>query len=296
VLLTEIAPKGKRGRSAALVYVGASAGTALGAVIWILVQLLPPDQVESYGWRLVFFSSVIVTIAAYILRMRLKDAPVFRKVAAEKEKAKATPIRDVFRYGRRGLFRTFFLNIGGNTQSYIVQVFLGSYLIETIGTDETLVPQVLLVGALAGCASAWIAGRLTDSLGRKPVIIAIAAFLVLFPAPAFMLLETRSVPVIYLVIVLGFVFAAYGTVGAQAATFPELFGSRYRYAGVALGREFSAVFGGGFAPLISGALVNWLAGWGGVAIYMMLLMSLSLITAIRMPETKDRDLSLSEDA
>ena len=30
-----------------------------------------------------------------------------------------------------------------------------------------------------------------------------------------------------------------GTVGVQAAYFPELFGSRYRYAGVAIGREFS---------------------------------------------------------
>ena len=36
--------------------------------------------------------------------------------------------------------------------------------------------------------------------------------------------------------------------------FPELFGSRYRYAGVTLGREFAAVLGGGFAPLIAVAL------------------------------------------
>ena len=58
VLLTEAAPQAQRGRYASLVFVGASAGTAPGAVAWILVQLLPDDQVLSWGWRLVFFSSV----------------------------------------------------------------------------------------------------------------------------------------------------------------------------------------------------------------------------------------------
>ena len=57
VLLTEAAPQAQRGRYASLVFVGASAGTAPGAVAWILVQLLPDDQVLSWGWRLVFFSS-----------------------------------------------------------------------------------------------------------------------------------------------------------------------------------------------------------------------------------------------
>ena len=70
VLLTEVAPQAQRGRYASLVFVGASAGTALGAVAWILVQLLPDEQVLSWGWRLVFFSSVFVTVAAYVLRRR----------------------------------------------------------------------------------------------------------------------------------------------------------------------------------------------------------------------------------
>jgi hypothetical protein len=86
------------------------------------------------------------------------------------------------------------------------------------------------------------------------VIIAVAAFLVVFPAPAFLMLDTGNPALVVLVIVIGFVFAAYGTVGSQgAAAFAELAGSRYRYAGVTLGREFSAVLGGGIAPLLGRA-------------------------------------------
>jgi MFS family permease len=102
--------------------------------------------------------------------------------------------------------------------------------------------------------------------------VTVAAFLVVFPAPAFLMLDTRNTALI----VLGFIFAAYGTVGSQAAAFAELAGSRYRYAAVALAREFSAVLGGGIAPLVSGVLVQLLAGWVGVVIYMMAIMVVTL--------------------
>jgi MFS family permease len=299
VLLTEAAPRERRGRYASLVFVGASAGTALGAVVWILAQLLPDEQLLAWGWRLVFFSSAFVTLAAYILRRKLRDAPVFEQAKQEQAQEREiadSPIKSVFTVGRGPFFRTFALNIGGNTQSYIFQVFVGSYLIHTVGVDKRLVPQALLVGALFGCVAAFVAGVLTDRFGRRPVIIAVAAFLVVFPVPAFLLLDTGNPALIVLVIVLGFIFAAYGTVGSQAAAFAELSGSRYRYAGVALGREFSAVLGGGIAPLVSGALVQLYAGWVGVVVYMMGIMLVTLVTAILMPETRGRDLRLEADA
>jgi len=299
VLLTEVAPPDKRGRYASLVFVGAAAGTALGAVVWILVQLLPDDQLLSWGWRLVFFSSAFVTVAAYVLRRRLRESPVFeqaRKEQAQERRLVESPVKSVFTTGRRPFLRTFALNIGGNTHSYLVQVFMGSYLIQTVGVDPRLVPQALLVGALFGCLSAFVTGVLSDRVGRRPVIIAVAAFLVVFPAPAFLLLDTGEPVLIMVVIVLGFIFAAYGTVGSQAAAFAELSGSRHRYAGVALGREFSAVLGGGIAPLLSGVITQLVAGWTGVVIYMTAIMLVTLVTAVRMPETRGRDLTLEADA
>jgi hypothetical protein len=76
-----------------------------------------------------------------------------------------------------------------------------------------------------------------------------------------------------------------------------LFGSRYRYAGVAMGREFSSVFGGGIAPLICSALITWAAGsWWPVAIYMMAIMAITVVATIFAPETADRDLLTEADA
>lgn len=298
VLVAETAPKGSRGRYASLVFVGAAAGTAMGAVVWILVQMMPREALEAYGWRLVFFSSIFVTIAAYVIRRKLKESPVFEEKKEEIAGAvRATPVSDVVKNGRPGLFRVFFMNVGANAHSYIFQVFLGSYLITQLKIDATFIPKVLLVGALFACVSAYAFGTLSDRFGRRRMYLIITAFLFVFPVPAFLLLNTGNLFLISLVIVLGFIFAAQGSVGVQAAYFPELFGSRYRYAGVALGREFSSVFGGGIAPLICSALVTAFSGsWIPVAIYMMAMMGISLVTTIKAPETVDRDLLTEEDA
>ncbi len=119
----------------------------------------------------------------------------------------------------------------------------------------------------------------------------------LFPAPAFLLLTTGSPLAIILVIVVGFILACQGIVGVQMSYFPELFGSRYRYAGVTLGREFSSIIGGGVAPLICAALVAAFSGsWIPVAIYMSVTMLVSFITVRLSPETLNRDLTLLTDA
>ncbi|WP_223839918.1 MFS transporter [Saccharopolyspora pogona] len=295
-LLTETARTGRRGRLASLVMTGAALGTALGAVAWILVQMLPEDALMSWGWRLVFGSSLLVTIAALIIRRKLNESPVFQELKEQHEEPKA-PVSETFRQGRKPLLLVFFMNLGMSAQSYTYQVFMASYLVSTVGVDKAFVPKVLLVGSICGGIAAIGFGALSDRIGRKPTYTMIVAALVLLPGPTFIALNTGSPVAITVAIVVGFILACQGAVGVQMSYFPELFGNRYRYAGVTLGREFSAVFSGGVAPLICTALLTAFSGsWIPVAIYMMAMMAISLVASLLAPETKDRNLNIPEDA
>ncbi|WP_159795231.1 MFS transporter [Puerhibacterium puerhi] len=295
-LLTETAPRGKRGRLASFVMVGAALGTVLGAGAWALVQLLPEDDLMSWGWRVVFLSSILVTASAYVFRRKLTDTPVFRE-AKEQRHTSSAPVREVFRNGRRPLLMVTFMTVGLSVQSYTYQVFMASYLKEDVAIDASAVPQILLVGAIFGGIGAFLFGRLSDRFGRRPVFIAIAAVLLVLPYPTFMALSSGNLALIYLVMIVGFMLACQGGVAVTMSYFPELFGSRYRYAGVTLGREFAAVLGGGFAPLLAAALVTAFSGsWLPVAVYMTLAMVLALVAALTAPETRDRDLTVPENA
>ncbi|MEU6267637.1 hypothetical protein [Saccharopolyspora shandongensis] len=57
------------------------------------------------------------------------------------------------------------------------------------------------------------------------------------------------------------------------------------------------MFGGGVAPLICAALLTAFSGsWIPVAGYMMVMTAISLVASLLAPETKDRDLTVPEDA
>jgi len=214
VLLTETAPKGQRGKYASLVFVGAAAGAAMAAVVWILVQRMSDEALLSYGWRLVFFSSIFVTFAAWLIRRKVKESPVFEELKVEGVIEKeSSPVADVWKHGKKHLARIFFMNVGANAHSYIFQVFAGAYLINEIHVDPKWIPKFLLIGALCACVSAVGFGIMSDKFGRRRMYLFTTGFLFLFAAPAFLLMTTGNLVLIGLVIVIGFMVASQGTVG-----------------------------------------------------------------------------------
>lgn len=77
--------------------------------------------------------------------------------------------------------------------------------------------------------------------------------------------------------------------GPAGAYLPELFGTRMRYSGAGFSYNLGGVLGGAAAPLVVTALAEtYSASVGGWFMSGMAL--LSLLCALALPETKDRDL------
>lgn len=296
-LLAETAPPGRRGRLSAFVMVGAALGAVLGALAWVLVQQLPEDVLMSWGWRAVFWSSIAVTAAAAIIRTKMAESPIFEELKKSIDVKNQAPLKEVAKNGKRGVLRIVLMNWGVSTQSYTYQVFMIGYLATVVGVDTSFIPPVQLAASVCAAGAAFATGALSDRFGRKRMTLVLCGILVVTPFLVFPGLGTGSQVLIAAIIILGYMVAAQGVTGVHMSYFPELFGSRYRYAGVTLGREFSSVIGGGVAPLLAASLLAWFAdSWVPIAVYMSLTMLVSFIATALAPETVDRDLSISSDA
>jgi MFS family permease len=295
-LLTEVAKRGKRGKLSSFVMIGAALGTAIGALVWVLAQRLSDQALMSWGWRAIFWSSLIVTIGAMIIRAKLAESPVFVELKKQ-GRVEEAPLQAIAKDGRMLVLKVIFMNWGVSTQSYTYQVFMASYLVTVVGVDPKFVPKVLLIGAICAAFAAFATGILSDRYGRRRVYLIITGALIFLPAPSFVALSTGSPVAITVVMILGFMLAAQGATGVQMSFFPEMFGNRYRYAGVTLGREFSSIIGGGVAPLICVSLFAAFAkSWVPVAIYMSVTMLVSFLVTRTVPETVNRDLNTPRDA
>ena len=257
-LMTEFAPKGKRGIYGAWQSFTVSLGLLTGvALVALLVQTLPEAQMKDWGWRVPFLLALPMGLVALYLRLKLDETPNFvaskkaepkvQKTAAEKASAIATAKAIALGIGRM---------MGWSAGGYTFLVVMPSYLQTSLHATflQALVATVLAnVGfALAILPSGW----LSDKIGRKKVMmIAVFAVIVL----SFPLLHLLQNPESSLLVKGIAVLIAGATIGMIAGPGPamlaEMFPTRVRYTGLGLSYSLSnAVFSGCAGLIITGLI------------------------------------------
>ena len=155
----------------------------------------------------------------------------------------------------------------------------------------------MAIGAILGLVTIPVAGALSDRYGRMRIYRIGAVVQLVLALLAWPLLSTGNAAVTVVVIAISYGIGVNIMLGAQCAALPELFGSRHRYIGVAVAREFSAIIAGGIAPFVGALLLGWFSNsWVPLAIYVVVLTAITLFTTYVTPETRSRDLTLLGDA
>ena len=289
LLVTEYAPTNRRGFYASLPFIGITFGILLSAGIFRLITLLPEDALLSWGWRIPFLLSIVVVGVGIYIRLNVLETPVFEEVKEAQAEA-ALPVAALFRESPRNFLLAFGARFAENGSSYLFQVFVLTYITQ-LGFSEGVGLTGILLAAAFGMFTLPLFGALSDRVGRRPVYMGAAAFLVLFAFPYFWLLDTGVSVLIWVAIILSYAVGTYGMLAPQSSFFPELFNARYRYSGVALARELSAPVAGGVAPFIATGLLAWSGGasWP-ISLYLILLALITLVSVFLAPETRGRDL------
>ncbi|MCF2707332.1 MHS family MFS transporter [Arcanobacterium haemolyticum] len=298
VMLAETAPTKHRGLIASLIGVGSNSGTLLASTLWLLVLLLPKEDVIAWGWRIPFLLSIFVALLALLLRRTMKESPVFKafqeskaeKIAEAEKAGKAT------KSGWKAFMVMLGLRIGENGPSYIAQGFLVGYVVKALDVSKSVPTTAVFIASILGFAVIPFSGWLSDRFGRRIVYRVYCLLLVLYGFPAFLLLESREPIIVGAVIVVGMCLASLGIFGVQAAYGVELFGVQHRYSKMAVAKELGSILSGGTAPMVASALLAATGSWIPLAIYFVVMAGIGLATTFVAPETRGRDLSSLEDA
>jgi MFS family permease len=285
LLSAEYAPAAKRGRYGMFTLAGGGAALVLSSLTFLCVNYTIGENSAAFmqwGWRLPFLISAALIVIALYVWLNIEETPVFAEEKARHVVPNA-PLAEVLHFQRREI-----VLVAGSVMSsfgfvYMASTFLTTYAHSHLGYSRTFILFVGVLGGMASIASVATSAMLCDRVGRRRMMLMGWAGCLAWSFVVIPLMDTGK-PWLYAVAIVGMYAVASIGSGPTAAFIPELFATRYRYSGSALGVNLAGVVGGALPPLIAGTL---LATYGSWAISLMLaaLALASLACTHLLPET-----------
>ncbi|HEX9088988.1 MAG TPA: MFS transporter [Arthrobacter sp.] len=282
-LTLEHSPEGKRGFFTSFVMTGYASGMVLATLVFIPVTALPKEAMMSWGWRIPFLLSIVVLGIAYWVRTHLDETPVFEE-AQEQHQVAPMPVKEVLKFQGADVLRVVGMSIMSVMQT-IFTVFGLAYATSTAGFDRT---SILTVNAVAIGLSMFampLAARLSDRIGRRPLLLTAAVGCSITIFLYFLALSSGNIVLVFLAAFLNMTVLYSAFNGIWPSFFAEQFAAPVRYTGMAMGNQLGLVLAG-FAPMIAGMLLApGVTGWVPVAVFATACMLIAAVSVYFSRET-----------
>ncbi|WP_123029365.1 MFS transporter [Mycolicibacterium stellerae] len=283
LLSAEYAPAESRGRYGMFTQMGVGSGLVMSSLLFLIVNQTIGEASTAFmgwGWRIPFlFSAVLIAIALYV-RCNVAETPVF---AAQTRVASVTPLAALFSQ-RREVVLAAGAMIGFFTLGYMANAYFMGYAHTHVGFSPDLILAVGLLGGVVVVVFNALSSVLSDTFGRRRVIMAALAVGVPWAFVVLPLIDTGNAALFTLAMTGTYAVAA-GSYGPMAAFIPEIFGTRYRYTGAGVSLNVAGLVGGA-VPTIAAAPLQASWGVGSIGLMMAAVVLISLVCTARLPETK----------
>ncbi|MFB7673357.1 MFS transporter [Kitasatospora purpeofusca] len=285
LLTVENAPADRRGLHGAVPAMGTGAGFVLASAVFGTVSLLPDDAFLTWGWRIPFLISIGLVAFGLWLRRGIDETPAFTALQ-QRGATVRSPLKLLLRTRPGALLRVLGITASGFVWGYLIQAFALSHATKNLGIPRSTMLWAIALASALEIVAVPFWGRLSDRVGRRRVVLAGLLCTAAYAYPFFLLLETRSAPVILFALVVAIPLCKDMAFGPQAALVAEQFDARVRFTGVSVGREFGGAVFGGTAPFVGTALV---AAAGGsvtpVVLYIAAACAISAVAVLSGRET-----------
>lgn len=295
LMAVEHAPADKRGLYGSWVQIGVPAGTLLANLAFLASNaMLSNEALLSWGWRIPFVASALLVGVGLYIRLNTSETPSFRKIKEADARARLPVAEVLTRYWKQVLLGCIATMSTGTSFNLIVAFGL-TYGTQTLGFTRNAMLSIALIACALCIVLLPAFGKLSDIVGRKPVIIGGIVAEALLAFPLFWLLDTRE----FSFALLGYLLmmAAFAANYGPIATFlAELFGTEVRYSGLSVSYMLSGLLGSAATPIVTTALLSITGRSSSVAWYMMGAAAASLLALVLLAETFRRDLASAAHA
>ncbi|MDT8913856.1 MFS transporter [Amycolatopsis sp. PS_44_ISF1] len=298
--IAEYAPDRRRGFFGSWLEFGTLTGYAFGATIaTVLSAVLTDQQLLSWGWRIPFLIALPLGAVGLYLRQRLEESPAYAQLQGSAEEkpvqSLGSELRSVFTKYWPAMAMCAGLVLTWNVTNYMLTSYMPTYLTEAlpahgagVGTTASEILQILVLVVLMVVIT--FVGRLSDKVGRRPVIMAGCAGLVVLSLPAVLLVRAGGdLTTFFGLLLMGLVLVLFSAV--LPSTLPALFPTHVRAGGLSIAFNISvSVFGGTTATVMS-ALVSGTGDLNWPAYYLIAAGVIGAVCTFFMRETARRSLS-----
>jgi MHS family proline/betaine transporter-like MFS transporter len=268
--LGEHAPPERRGFVSSWCTFSGGLGNLLGSgAAALAAQCFSDADMRSWGWRVPFLGGLAVGVVGLWLRRGIAESPTFEAARRHGDTAKL-PLVVALRENLDGMLLTVGISLMLGVGFYLPWVWLPTWLAE-INQPPMKLGDALTVNTYAMSlmiALTPVAGWLSDKLGRKAVLAAGSAALVVLSYPLFRLLSGGTMAHALQAQLVIAVCAALAS-GPASAAFVELFPTRTRYSGIAFAYNASQALLGGTTPLVATFLIQRTGDTTAPAFYLM---------------------------
>lgn len=285
LMALEHAPENKKSFYASWPQAGVPAGVVLSSLAFYLVQLLPEEQLNAWGWRLPFLFSAVLIVVGLIIRLKITESPEFEEMKATRKETKV-PLFEMLKTAKRPLIVGTFALAGSNTLFYIATVYLLSYGTDVVEFDRGVILLAISVGATIDIFAIPMVAILADKFGRRTMMIFGSIITVLAAFPIFWLFNTGSNWGLFAALILALPIAhsfVYATVSGFIAT---LYQPEVRFTGTSMSYQIGGIVASAPAPILSTMLFAEFGTYAAVAWYLVIANIIALFAAMLAP--KDR--------
>jgi MFS family permease len=197
IYVAEHAHPDKRGRATSWIQTSASIGLIGSlAVILITRNLMGEPAFAAWGWRIPFLLSIGLLVVSVWIRLKLEESPAFQKLKADGKVSKRAYAETFTEWPniRLMLIALLAVMMAQGVVWYTAHFYAQLYMERILKIPPISVNLIMITIVIASAPMYLFFARLSDKIGRKPVILGGMLLMLALYFPGFHLLTAIASP------------------------------------------------------------------------------------------------------